>query len=402
MKSLKIFISIASLVFLSNCAHKAPTPGQESSHVSEQGSHPNDCPMHSVQPYEPDSNMGTFKPLPPRDAAALKDQREKYNHGGEHNFNAATQHGINILETDNKNTFLTELRSKEPKDPKAISENYEYKTNQEDILARHTFVLAGDDRKIGHHVAFFESRHQHHAIVRLELDFTGAGLKPGAISAADLKAGKELFENKILKEGLGKVPSLPSGEYYAVQVSPLNPEFELVTIPTGLTKTFLGSLATITSAGKVTRFNQKGADVLVKITGVHHFSRLYVQESTDKLRYLAFSANASDNKSKIILAHLIHGSLKDVGSNGELNIEQMLEATVVEPSDLEVKDGSVLDFDGRAANAVLKTGEEAEASLLKENGERVSVKLKIGKTSYFRPLGIDAGQDAIRKKLRGK
>lgn len=356
---------------------------------------------------DPDSNLGFFKAPSKRDIAAQSDERERYAHKGSHNFDPGTPKGTTVVDTNDKDKFRAALSTF--KDPKAVSENYEYQVNREDVVARHTFVLAGADRKLGHHVAFFESRHQHHALVKLEFDFTGAGLKPGAVNPADLKAGRTLFETKILKEGTAGSPALPPNQYYAVQVSPLNPEFELITIPTGITRTFLGSLATITSDGKVTRFNAKGADVVVKITGVHHFSRMYVKESASTLQYLAFSANVPGNKAKLVLSHVIQGSLAVTPDDGSLNMEQMLEAEIVEPAGFDLKEGSIVQFQDRPTYALLQTGDVVEGNFFREGGAEVAntdttpkIKLKIGKVAYSRRIGIDAGQDAVRKKVRGQ
>ncbi len=354
-----------------------------------------------------DSNLGYVKSAPNRSVAAKSDEREGYVHGGSHNFHPGTSHGPIAIDTNDKTKFQTDLSTF--KDPKAASENYEYQTNREDILARHTFVLAGADRSLGHHVAFFESRHQHHAIVKLEFDFVGADVKKGVIKPADLKAGQTLFETKILKEGQQGVATLPKGQAYTVQVSPLNPEFELVTIPTGITRTFLGSLATIDEKGKVTRFNAKGSDVVVKVKNVFHFSRMYLKEFPRDLQYMTFSANAPENKARYVLAHVIQGTLPKAAKDDALNVEQMVEADLVEPTSAVIKDGSVLKLENRAVDALLKTDETVEAKILRdgtaEGGDVAAapvVKLKIKKVLFSRVMGIDPSQDAIRKKLRGE
>lgn len=356
----------------------------------------------SSLPPDPDSNLGGSLGSSPRGIAAQADRRESYNHGGQHNFNSATPLGTKVIETTQKEDFKRDLSTF--KDPRAVSENYEYQTNREDILARHTFVLAGADRKLGHHVAFFESRHQHHALVKLDFDFTGTGLKPEAINPKDLAAGKTLFETKILKEGSG-APTLPKGEYYAVQVSPLNPEFELVTIPTGITQKFLGSFSTINGAGKVTRFNPKGADVIVRITGVYHFSRLYTSETADDLQYMIFSANDPKEKSRVILAHLIRGNLPEASNGGTTNVEQMLEAEILSPRPFAFSDGAVLQIQNHSSVELLQPDSEVDAVLTKGGATpppnaTQNLKLKIKRDVYNRQFGIDPSQEAVRERLR--
>lgn len=359
---------------------------------------------------DPDSNMGFVQAPPKRGVAAEGDTRVSYAHDGAHNFNPGTAKGITIVDTTDKAGFKKALASPKFVASKAVSENYEYETNREDILARHTFVLAGADRKLGHHVAFFESRHQHHALVKLELDFTGAtkvpGLAAGLPKAANLKAGKALFEAKILKEGTPGVPALPPGSYYAVQVSPKSPEFELVSLPTGVTASFLGSLATITSEGAVTRFVDEG-DVVVKITGIHHFSRMYTGESPSALQYMAFSANEPGNLAKVVLTHLIMGTLQSA-PEGFLNVEHMIEAEIVEPAGFAIKEGAILQFEDRPTYALLQPGDVVEGFYYPKGtsdrqtvGSTQKVKFKVGKVAYERPIGIDGGQKKIREKFRG-
>lgn len=360
---------------------------------------------------DPDSYLGAFVSRQDREMAAESDSRERYAHGGTHNFNPGTARGTSVIDTNDKAKFQRDLGTKKFTPAKAVSENYEYETNREDVIARHTFVLAGVDRTLGHHVAFFESRHQHHALVRLEFDFVGKGV--AGVKAADLEAGRKRFEADFLKN-----KPLPAGQFYSVQVSPLNPEFELVTIPTGVTRTFLGSLSVIDvkNGSRVTRFNDKGADVVVKVAGVYHFSRMYTAESPSDLQYLGFSARDAADPSRVVLAHVIQGSLASPPPNA-LNVEHMVEAKIVAPADFRLKDESIIEFsaDTRPTYALLRPqtdrepGEEVEGVVVRDGGQDVvnkgaaqKVTLRITKLLYDRPIGKDAGQDAVRRKVRGE
>ncbi|MEQ1669960.1 MAG: hypothetical protein ABL893_03795 [Hyphomicrobium sp.] len=139
MKSVRWFSSVAVAVLIGTGCGTAEKPVQT----------PADDPhAHHEWAQDPDSHLGFFKAATKRETAAVTDERERYEHKGSHNFNPGTAKGITVVDTENKDQFRAKLATF--KDPKAISENYEYQVNREDVIARHTFVLAGADRKLGY------------------------------------------------------------------------------------------------------------------------------------------------------------------------------------------------------------------------------------------------------------
>ncbi len=299
---------------------------------------------------DPDENY--FAP-PARAGAALDDQRFEntakkiYEHGGHFNLNPQ-------------------------------SGSYDYEKNDEDIIARHSFMLLGADLSIGHHIAFFESRHQHQVIIKMKLTEKKAGL---------------LKQFKTVK---------PKNGFYSATVAK-GTAFELYTLagegPSGkkTTKFPVKFFDGIIGAG--TEVTAQTIDGDLEVAGIFHFDRLFVSEKSDSRQYIAFKADPLNPK-KYILAHVVRGVEKDV-----MNSEQVVAATLSSINGTnDIPDGSILILGG-GNRPILGATEVFGASFFRKGlaepseDSQSQVEMKVDSVIHQRRFGIDPGQQKARDDL---
>lgn len=318
-----------------------------------------------------------------------------YAHGGHFNYNAKVAPVTPAADVDPELVRRHQEKIFNNQTPDLVitkQHNYHYQPNVDDIVARHTFVLMDASKTVGHHVAFFQSRHQHHVVLKLKYDFSGSGL-----SAADKKSvqgGQIAFTNTILK-------TAPKTGFYAVQVAP-GTNFELMTIATGNTRKFKGIFTDgiIGITPGATRLTKSMFDVVVEVEAIHHFNRMYVSENENDLQYMAFKNNGGEPNS-YVLVHLINGKLKQVVTRQEqdLNIEQALLATA---DNANLLDGTIVKIAGRAPAQLLAASDKVSSTILRtgfdETGalNNTPVNFNVVSQTYKRPIGFDGSQAAAR------
>lgn len=325
----------------------------------------------------------------------IDESREaSYVHGGKFNYNPqvspvtpAADVDQNLVQNHQQKVFNNET----PNLVVTKKQNYHYQPNVDDIVARHTFVLMDAAKTLGHHVAFFQSRHQHHVVLKLKYDFSGAGL-----SAADrrsVQAGAAVFQNVMLK-------TKPKTGFFAVQVAP-GTSFELMTIATGNTRKFKGIFTDgiIGLTQGASRLTKSMFDVVVEVEAIHHFNRMYVSETANDLQYMVFKEGSAPNS--YLLVHLINGKVKNVVTRQEqdLNLEQALIAT---SDNVSIKDGTIVRITNRTPLQFLAPADQVSTAVLRSGFEESSVEngsnlnFEVKSQIYRRAIGFDSSQQGAR------
>jgi|GEM_PF-4996330 len=406
-------ISLVLCLFISACQSTSvsvaiPEPGDD--HCADSSG----CPLMG---YDYDPLPKESATAAQREVAALDDSREKeipYPGDGKFNFNPGMAEGPKPIRVANAEQFL-EKRIVNPTEVYPVeTNNFKYRVNENDILARHTFVLAGLKKTgeiatagkkiptfeaIGHHVALFESRHQHHGLVKLKFDFSD----PEIIG-------------KSIQEMLGRAAGTKKpvkGPFFAVTVSKENVSFELVRIPTGTIRRFKGKLVETNVKGVLLDVTGQQFDVMVEILELLHFNRMYVNnDKPENLRYIAHP-NAADEGKTMILTHLVQGRISE--DKTAYNFEQMLQVRQPGGKVSTVPAGSILLMkkkDGaqdRPAQDLLKPKESGIRAIFTREGTKElinpnasgDVELEVVAEIYKRPIPLDdkEKQDDLRKKL---
>lgn len=321
-----------------------------------------------------------------------------YAHGGKYNYNAKVAPVPAPADVDPGLVGKIQQRTKNSQSPDLVitggAHAYHYQPNADDIVARHTFVLMDAAKTVGHHVAFFQSRHQHHVVLKLKYDFSGNGLAAGTEKNA-VKAGQTIFNNTILK-------TKPKSGFFAVQVAP-GTNFELMTIATGNTRKFKGIFTDgiIGISPTAARLNPSAPfDVVVEVEAINHFNRMFVSEDEKDLQYMAFKNNGGAPGS-YVLVHLINGKLKPAATRQEqdLNIEQALIAT---SANTALPDGTIVKINGRTAAQLLNPNDKIETIILRTGFDEAgalnnsAVGFNVVSQTYKRAIGIDLGQPKAR------
>lgn len=327
-----------------------------------------------------------------------------YAHGGKYNYNAKVAPVTPVADVDPSLVSKIQQRTRNSQNPDLVitggGHTYHYQPNADDIVARHTFVLMDAARTVGHHVAFFQSRHQHHVVLKLKYDFSGNGLAAGTEKNA-VKAGQTIFNNTILK-------TKPKTGFFAVQVAP-GTNFELMTIATGNTRKFKGIFTDgiIGITPNAARLNPSAPfDVVVEVEAVNHFNRMFVSEDEKDLQYMAFKNNGGTPGS-YVLVHLINGKLKPAATRQEqdLNIEQALIAT---SANTALPDGTIVKINGRTAAQLLNPNDKVDTAILRTGFDEAgalnnsAVGFSVVSQTYKRAIGFDGSQEKARQDFTGQ
>lgn len=286
---------------------------------------------------------GAHKPAAPdkaRGVSALTDTPTAHQHGGKYSYNA-------------------------------VENVYEYTPNEEDIVARHSFILLGNDKKIGYHISFFESRHQHQVIIKMDL--------------VDAKSGKPFDFSKLPK---------PKNGFISVTVA-AGTAFELYTIANGTTKEFpVTFFDGIIGSGKAIATKPTN----LKVTQIFHFNRMYASERASSSQYMIFKSNNPKKPTEHIAAHMITG-LRD---NNEANFEQVLSTTI---AGVDVPDGSIITVENPLDTIPLSEQETYKAVFSRLGLDEKAplptdiVGITVDTEIHNRPVPIDPGQAAAKKAL---
>lgn len=328
----------------------------------------------------------------------IKESREaSYAHGGNYNFNPKVGPVVPVEDVDATLAQRQQQKIKNLQTPDLVitkKQHYHYQPNVDDIVARHTFVLMDTSRTLGHHVAFFQSRHQHHVVLKLKYDFSGKGLSP--VDQKSVLAGQAIFNNTILK-------STPKSGFYSVQVAP-GTNFELMTIATGNTRKFKGiftdGIVGLSPLGARFSDPKKAAfDVIVEVEAVHHFNRMFASEDELDLQYMVFKNKGADANS-YVMVHLINGKLKKevTGTVQDLNIEQAL---IVKSANTNILEGTIVKINGRTPTQLLRPTDKIQSVILRtgfdEDGtlNNTVLDFEVGSQIYNRSIGIDPDQRKI-------
>lgn len=275
-----------------------------------------------------------------RGVSAVTDQPVPHNHGGMYSFNPAVN-------------------------------EYEYTPNAEDIIARHSFIMLGSEKKIGYHVSFFESRHQHQVI--LKMNFT-QGNKP-----LDIK----------------KLPN-PKNGFISATVAAGN-DFPLFTIGTKKTTkfpvTFFDGIIGGAPGNAVAT-----APTTLTVEQIYHFNRMYTVDTPEGAQYMAFK-NDPKKPNEYILAHMIQGLRENNGPN----YEQIVIANV--DGGMAIDDGSILVLKNQDDENPIQNGQKLSGAYFRKGFNekfedmKTMINFTVAKQIHNREVPIDAGQPAAKKKL---
>lgn len=276
-----------------------------------------------------------------RDVNALTDKPTPHKHGGSYSYNPS----------------------------QAV---YEYMPNEEDIVARHSFIMLGADQSIGYHVSFFESRHQHQVI--LKMDFR------------DAKTGKKFDMSKLPK---------PVNGFISATVA-AGTAFELYTIANGSTQEFpVTFFDGIIGSGKAVKTNPTN----LRVEKIYHFNRMFASERAKNSQYMVFKTNNPKNAKEYVMAHVIQG----LREKNLANYEQLVVSTLTSATPIE--DGSILVLDGQDDTVPLQLNQTIMADYLRAGFDEKTtvpfetVTLTVNSQTHLRDVPIDAGQKAAKEAL---